>query len=128
MQTILVVDDNKTNLMAAKSALQDKFKVVPVTMGEQALKFLDANPCDLILLDIDMPGMDGFEVLKSVNLLPPEKRAPIIFLTANTDPATVTRCIKEGGLDVIEKPFIVEIMLARISHILELLELRKAAN
>ena len=66
MKHILVVDDNKTNLMTAKAALQEQYKVTAVLMGVHALKFLESNMCDLILLDIDMPQMDGFEVLARI--------------------------------------------------------------
>lgn len=66
MKHILIVDDNKTNLSSGKSALNDTYKVTAVTSGAQELKFLEKNLCDIILLDINMPEMDGFEVMKRI--------------------------------------------------------------
>lgn len=125
MKHILIVDDNKTSLVSAKAVLSEQYKVTAVTMGAQALKFLESNTCDLILLDIDMPEMDGFEVLRQIRERALAPELPVLFLTGNTDPETVTRCIEEGGFDVVDKPFVRSILLARIAHILELVELRR---
>lgn len=124
MKHILVVDDNKTNLLATKTALADQYKVTAVPMGAQALKFLTGNSCDLILLDIDMPEMDGFEVLEKMKEMELEQVPPVIFLTGNNDPVTIEKCIAVGGMDVIEKPFVQSLMLNRIDRILELMEYR----
>ena len=80
MEHILVVDDNKTNLASARMVLNDMYKVTSVTMGVQALKFLEKNTCDLILLDINMPEMDGFEVLEQIKANPEWMEIPVIFL------------------------------------------------
>ncbi len=125
MKHILIVDDNKTNLIAAKNALTDDYKVTAVTSGEQALKFLDKNIPDLILLDINMPEMDGFEVLKRIKDIPECNHLPVIFLTADTDSATETKCLELGAQDFIAKPFVPAVMRSRIARILELEELRK---
>ncbi len=63
MKRILIVDDDKVSLATAKGVLGDDYKVFAVLDGTQALKFLEKNECDLILLDINMPGMNGFEVM-----------------------------------------------------------------
>lgn len=125
MKHILVVDDNKTNLMMAKAALQADYKVTAVPMGAQALKFLEANTCDLILLDIDMPQMDGFDVFAAIKEMHLSEEPPVVFLTANTEPAMIARCIDEGGMDVVDKPFVRNILLARVGYILELMDYRK---
>lgn len=124
MKHILVVDDNKTNLMTAKAALQEQYKVTAVLMGAQALKFLESNTCDLILLDIDMPQMDGFEVLARIKEMQLENEPPVLFLTANMEPAMLEQCITSGGMDVVLKPFVHKVLLSRISYILELMEYR----
>lgn len=124
MKQILVVDDNKTNLMTAKTVLSQKYKVTPVMMGEQALKFLEANHCDLILLDIDMPGMDGFEVLQKIKDKGLDTMPPVLFLTGNSDGDTLGKCILLGGIDVMVKPFISQVLLNRVDLILELTEYR----
>lgn len=125
MKHILIVDDNKTNLLFAKNALIDEYKVTAVTSGEQALKFLDKNIPDLMLLDINMPEMDGFEVLERVKNIPECNHLPVIFLTADNDSATESRCLESGAQDFIAKPFVPAVMRSRIGRILELEELRK---
>ena len=124
MKHILVVDDNKTNLVMAKDALCDLYKVTAVTMGAQALKFLENNTCDLILLDINMPEMDGFEVMSRIQQMEKCKDIPIIFLTADNDSAVESRCLEEGAQDFIAKPFVKRVMRSRIGRLLELEELR----
>ncbi|MGN0665671.1 MAG: diguanylate cyclase domain-containing protein [Huintestinicola sp.] len=119
MKHILIVDDNKTNLVSARSVLSDIYKVTAVTMGAHALKFLENNTCDLILLDINMPEMDGFEVLRRIKADEKNCNIPVIFLTADNDAETESRCLEEGALDFIAKPFVAAVMRSRISRILE---------
>lgn len=126
MKHLLVVDDNKTNLAAAKAALADTYKVTAVLSGEQALMFLSKNRVDLILLDINMPGMDGFEVLAKIREIDEGEPIPVIFLTADNDAETENRCLELGAFDFIAKPFIPNVMRARITRILELEDLRKS--
>lgn len=125
MKHILIVDDDKTNLAMAKRGLSDIYKISAVTMGSQALKFLENNTCDLILLDINMPEMDGFEVLEIIKSNDAHKNIPIIFLTADSDAVTENRCLEAGALDFIAKPFVQSVMRSRISRILELEDMRK---
>ncbi|MCR5388725.1 MAG: response regulator [Lachnospiraceae bacterium] len=125
MKSILVVDDNKTNLMSAKTALSDDYKVIAVTQGAQALKYLESNTCDLILLDIDMPDMNGFEVMDAIKATHPANDTPVLFITGNTDPETIGKAIECGGMDVVLKPFVKALLLSRIAYLLELVELRK---
>ena len=126
MKTILVVDDNKMNLMTAKKVLNDEYKVIPVMKGQQALTYLENSECDVILLDINMPEMDGFEVLEKIHGMEKCRNIPVIFLTADNDSETETRCFREGAIDFIAKPFVPEVMLSRIGRILELEELRRS--
>jgi len=125
MKHILIVDDNKTSLSTAKSALNDVYKVTAVTSGAQALKFFEKNICDIILLDINMPEMDGFEVMRKIRENSELADIPIIFLTADSDAETESRCLEEGASDFIAKPFVLNVMRSRISRILELDDLRK---
>lgn len=126
MKTILVVDDNKLNLASARNTLSGEYKVIPVLRGEQALTYLENGECDIILLDINMPEMDGFEVLTEIKKRERCKNIPVIFLTADNDTETETRCFKEGAVDFIAKPFVAEVMLSRIGRVLELEELRRS--
>lgn len=126
MKHILIVDDNKTNLTAAKLVLNDIYKVTPVISGAQALKFLENNTADLILLDINMPEMDGFEVMEKIKANESRSAIPIIFLTADDDAETESRCLEAGALDFIAKPFVPGVMRSRIGRILELEDLRRS--
>ena len=126
MKNILVVDDNKINLATARNVLSNEYKVIPVMKGSQALAFLEHGDCDIILLDINMPEMDGFEVLQKIREMENCKNIPVIFLTADNDTETETRCFKEGAIDFIAKPFVPEVMLSRIGRVLELEELRRS--
>lgn len=126
MKNILIIDDNKINLATARKVLSDEYKVIPVIRGEQALTYLKNGDCDIILLDINMPEMDGFEVLKRIREMEHCKNTPVIFLTADDDSETETRCFKEGAIDFIAKPFVPEVMRSRIGRALELEELRRS--
>lgn len=126
MKTILVVDDNKMNLAAAREVLSGEYKVVPVIKGQQALTYLKNGKCDVILLDINMPEMDGFEVLERIREMEQCLNIPVIFLTGDNDSETETRCFKEGAIDFIAKPFVPAVMLSRIGRVLELEELRQS--
>ncbi len=124
MKHILIIDDNKSNLVAARSALNDIYKTTAVTSGAQALKFLENNKPDLVLLDINMPEMDGFAVMTAMRAMPNGVDLPIIFLTADNDSGTESKCLELGALDFISKPFVPLVMRSRIAKTLELEELR----
>ncbi len=126
MKNILIVDDNKANLTAAKAALSDIYKTTAVTSGEQALKFLEKNIPDVILLDINMPMMNGFEVLEKIRIMPGCDNVPIIFLTADTEAETEQKCFDAGAVDFIAKPFVSAVMRSRIGRTIELEKLRKS--
>lgn len=125
MKNIVVIDDDKLNLATARKVLCDKYKVIPMIKGSQALEYLKENVCDVILLDINMPEMDGFQVLEKIKEMEHCNSIPVIFLTADNDSETETRCFKEGAIDFIAKPFVPAVMLSRIDRVLELEELRQ---
>lgn len=126
MKNIMIIDDDKMNLATARKVLSDTYKVIPVLRGSQALTYLENGDCDMILLDINMPEMDGFEVLKKIRELDHCKNTPVIFLTADNDSGTETRCFQEGAIDFIAKPFVPEVMRSRIGRALELESLRSS--
>ena len=131
MKTILVVDDDKVSLSTAKNVLNsdnDYYKVIIVKSGMQALTYLEKNNCDLILLDVNMPEMDGFETLDAIRKTERGRNLPIIFLTSDTEVTTVTRCYESGAVDFIEKPFVPIVLRTRVAIILELWDLRKAVG
>ena len=121
---VLIIDDDKLNLATARRVLSAEYKVIPAMKGTQALAYLQNGDCDIILLDINMPEMDGFEVLQKIRQMESCKDIPVIFLTADNDTETETRCFKEGAIDFIAKPFVPEVMRSRIGRALELEELR----
>ena len=126
MKKILIVDDNKLNLTVAKNVLRSIYEITPASSGAEALGCIENQSFDLILLDINMPEMDGFEVLEKLKAAPDTKDIPVIFLTADSDAETETKCFMSGALDFIAKPFVPEVMRSRISRILELEDLRKS--
>ncbi|MBO4494653.1 MAG: diguanylate cyclase [Clostridiales bacterium] len=128
MKTILVVDDSKANLTLAKQALEDYYQVNLVISGQMALRFLEKKTPDLILLDINMPEMDGKETLKQIRSIEEYKEIPVIFLTAKTDPETEVECLELGATDFIAKPFVPQVMRSRIARTLELEEFRRLAE
>ncbi len=128
MKTILVVDDSKANLTLSKQALEEYYQVSLVISGQMALRFLEKKTPDLILLDINMPEMDGKETLRQIRSIEEYKDIPVIFLTAKTDPETEVECLKLGATDFIAKPFVPQVMRSRIARTLELEEYRKQAE
>lgn len=116
---ILIVDDDTTNLQVIGSFLYNKnYKIILAKSGKDALKSVENNPPDLILLDIMMPGMNGYEVCDKLKANNQTKDIPVIFLTAKTETKDIIKGFKTGGVDYITKPFIKEEFLARIqTHI-----------
>ncbi|WP_297963904.1 response regulator [uncultured Anaerovibrio sp.] len=107
MKKILVVDDNVVNLKFVDKMLKinEDYKPVLVPSGSKALQFLSKNVPDLILLDILMPDMDGFEVLEKIRELPELAKVPVLFLTAEEDAGLQQRIDQAGAQGVLLKPF-----------------------
>ncbi len=122
---ILVVDDDAMNLKIAEKMLEGLFTVTCVQSGMEALEFLKNHVPNLILLDLHMPQMDGFEVNRQIKNTDGLKEIPVVFLTADHDRETEIKGFGEGALDFITKPFVADIMLQRIRRILELDRLQK---
>lgn len=125
MKCILVVDDSAANLKFVESALQNTYKLILVKSGEQALKYLQKNSVDLVLLDILMPQMDGFEVYTEIRKTENNANVPVVFLTADADADNEIKCLEMGAVDFIRKPFIPEVVINRINHIIQLDEFNK---
>lgn len=122
---ILIVDDDRLTLSTAQNLLGDTYKVVAVNSGKQAYKYLDRHMPDLILLDINMPEIGGFEIMKALQADPRWMKIPVIFLTADRSSETEVECFRVGACDFISKPFEPQIMLSRIKSTLELDGYRK---
>jgi putative two-component system response regulator len=102
---VLLVEDDEANLDILVEALGDSYEVSVATDGESALNAVDESPPDLILLDILMPGMDGYEVCRRLKQTPRHADIPVVFLTALTEIKNKTRGFELGAVDYITKPF-----------------------
>ncbi|MDD6572166.1 MAG: response regulator [Thermoflexaceae bacterium] len=122
---ILVVDDDTSNLkMASRILCSEKIRVSCLKSGEDAIKFLQENRPDLILLDVHMPGMNGFETITAIRENKVTADIPVIFLTADDDSSTETKGLEAGAMDFIKKPFIPEVLLLRVRHTIDLIRLQ----
>lgn len=125
MERILVVDDDPMNQKVAQRMLEDWYDVSCVGSGREALLFLEKQKVNLILLDLHMPEMDGFQVIRHLKTDENLKDIPVIFLTADNDRGTEVKGFQEGASDFITKPFLADIMIQRVRRILELDRLQK---
>jgi serine phosphatase RsbU (regulator of sigma subunit) len=125
-KTVLVVDDAPANIQVVNSILKDTYKIRIATNGAKALELVGvAPPPDLILLDIMMPGMDGYEVCTRLKDDPGTKDIPVIFLTGQTESADETRGFEVGAVDYIHKPFSPAVVKARVQTHLVLRGIRE---
>jgi len=116
---IFLVDDNATNLTIGKNALIGKYNVFTIPSGEKLLKMLEKTTPDLILLDVEMPEMDGYETIKIVKNNKNTSHIPVIFLTAKTETEDELEGLSLGAIDYITKPFSPPLLLKRIEvHLL----------
>lgn len=112
---ILAVDDVPTNLQVVSAILSSQgYSVTTVRSGQEALDHLAQNPVDLILLDVMMPGMNGFETTRMIKKNPQWEKIPVIFLTALTDKDEVVQGFESGGVDYVTKPFNKSELLIRV--------------
>lgn len=121
---ILLVDDSEFIRIAGKQMLEPQYEVFAVTNGQEALEFLRDNPMDLILLDINMPVMDGVETLRQLRLQNLLGQIPVIVLTGNTQSELEEACLRLGARDFIQKPFNLPALLCRVHGTLELQQLQ----
>ena len=126
-KSILVVDDDIMNLTMAKYILvRNGYEVQEAKNGKECLEFLQSALPDLILLDIEMPEMSGFEVMELLQKEEKWKKVPVIFLTADRSEETEEKCFQMGAVDYIGKPFVPAIMLQRVKRTIELEDYRKS--
>lgn len=123
---ILVVDDDKMNLAIVHKMLGIRYDVTCVSSGMDAISYLNNNVPDMILLDLHMPEMSGLEVLEKIREQDKLSDIPVVFLTADNDRKTEIDIFKAGAMDFIQKPFIAEVVIQRISRILELYHYQKS--
>ena len=112
---ILIVDDDVSIIHLLSEILRGTAQITFATKGEQALKMAQANQPDLILLDISMAEMGGFEVCQQLKLDPDTKELPIIFMTAHDAKESEIKCFEAGAVDFVLKPFNPRVVLARVN-------------
>lgn len=122
---VLVVDDVPANLQLLGGMLRERgYKVRPVADGQLALQAARREPPDIILLDINMPGMDGFEVCGEFKADPRLAEIPVIFVSANTEMTDKVRAFSAGGVDYVTKPFQFDEVAARVETHLKIRRLQ----
>jgi len=122
---ILTIDDDEINNMLLGAILEEEYEVVSILSGEKAIEFLKVRKPDLILLDINMPGMNGFQVLEHLKQDKELKEIPVIMLTAEMDQETEVKGIQSGAFDFLHKPYIPTLILTHVRRTLELISLQK---
>ena len=124
--SILVVDDTPENLrLLARTLSGAGYRVRAAPGGEIGLRMARAEPPDLVMLDVDMPFMNGFEVCEALAADPALGRVPVLFISALSDSSSKVRAFRAGGRDFVTKPFSVEEVLARVSTHIELRRLEQ---
>ncbi len=128
-KTILVVDDAPANIQVVQSILKEEYKIRIATSGEKALELIKSQPHpDLILLDVMMPGLDGYQVCEQLKADPETRDIPVIFLTGRTEVDDETKGLELGALDYIRKPFSPAIVKARVRTQLLIRDSREQVN
>jgi len=119
LKRIILTDDQITNLTIGRDVLSGKYEVFTVPSGEKLLMLLSKVMPDMILLDIEMPGMNGYETIKNIKGNPETAHIPVIFLTARNDAGSELEGLSLGAIDYISKPFSPPLLLKRIEvHLL----------
>ena len=127
MDWVVVVDDDITNLkMAGRILSKNNMRVTALKSGMALLDYIKTNKPDLILLDIKMPGLDGFETMKRLQeQMNPSEKIPVIFLTADDSQDAETHGLALGAMDFIKKPFIPDVLVLRVRHTIDLVRLQR---
>ena len=125
-RTILIVDDTPANVGVVVESLEDRgFRVVVAQDGEEGLQRADLVQPDLILLDVMMPGLDGFDVCRRLKALANTRDIPVIFMTSLTETEDKVTAFKAGGVDYVTKPLRIDEVMARVNAHLNLRAMRK---
>ena len=122
--TILAVDDEYINTQVIKAAFRDEYDILTAKDGDEAISLLKQNKVDLILLDVMMPGLSGFEVCKIIRLDPEYDAIPVIFLTALDSLDDQLQGLELGGIDYLTKPVNIALLKLRVRNHLMMKEQR----
>jgi len=124
-KTIIVVDDNDSNLTACKKILKPYYVVYPVPSAAKMFDLLEHVIPDLILLDVEMPDINGYEAARMLKNSETSKKIPLIFLTARNDSISEMEGLNLGALDYIHKPFVSALLLRRLEMHLSLIDYQR---
>lgn len=125
-QTMLIVDDDRTNRLILAGVLKDECHVILAKDGSAALRLVRENEdIGLVLLDVTMPGMDGYEVLRNLKGDPRTADIPVVFITGNTDEKEEEEGLALGAVDYVFKPVRPAIVRARIRNLLKMVALSR---
>ena len=124
-QIIMLVDDNAASLTMGRNILKDKYDVYPIASGEKLFDILEKVTPDLILLDVAMPDMDGYEVMRRLKASRKTQNVPVIFLTSRDDPGNELEGLSLGAIDYVSKPFSPALLIQRIDNHLLLVSRKK---
>ncbi|MDR0858319.1 MAG: response regulator [Oscillospiraceae bacterium] len=124
-KTVCIVDDNQTNLLMGQKAIEDSYRVFTLSGAAKLFKMLEKITPDLILLDVDMPEMDGYETLHALKKDQRYNSIPVVFLTAQNDEAAEIKGLTLGAVDYIKKPFSAPVMRKRVENHLRTAEYEK---
>ena len=111
---VLVVDDEPSNILTLYEILKPYYEVCMATSGQDALAFCEQSPPDLVLLDVLMPDLSGYEVCRRLKASDATREIPVLFVTAQTDPEDEAHALDEGAVDFITKPVHSKVVLARV--------------
>jgi putative two-component system response regulator len=127
MEKVMIVDDNMANLIMARKTLEDIYEVIPVSSGISALECLNDMPelPDLVLLDVDMPNVNGFQVISEMKNKKKLMDIPIIFLTAQDDDITELEGYNLGASDYIKKPYTANLLKKRVDIQIQLIRQKR---
>ncbi|MDR1731269.1 MAG: diguanylate cyclase [Synergistaceae bacterium] len=126
--TILIVDDEKANLLALNEILSSDYSIFFAKTGERAIELAELNQPDLILLDVMMPDMDGFEVLAKLKASDNTRNTPVIFVTGLVDQSDEEKGFLLGAVDYIKKPFNGAIVKARVNTHMQIVRQLRASE
>ena len=127
MYSIMVVDDSDTEIFLAQKALAEYYQIIPMNNPKSALtRLAKASVPDMIILDVEMPVINGLEMMTRIRTSEKTKNVPVIFLSSNMDNATELECYRLGAVDFIRKPIIPELLKKRVDIQIELLEYKKS--
>jgi len=122
--TILIVDDFQLNIDILAATLSDEYHILEATSGEKAIDVLQHSDPDLVLLDLDMPGIDGFGVLEFIKSQPRLTNVPVIFVTGEHDTEQEAKGLSLGAVDYVKKPYDAVVVNFKVKNHLELKSLR----